>query len=95
VTRVSTVHDPLCDVYPTASDIPIGVDVLNLIDGARMHAHPQSNCGVASQELADLNSTPKRSLGITKENQRHAVTRGQADQQVFGLSPNELACAGY
>jgi hypothetical protein len=40
VTGIATIHHPLRDVYPSASDVCPIIDIGNLIDRSAVHSHP-------------------------------------------------------
>ena len=80
VASVAAIHHPLRHVDPSASDIRPLVHIRYLIDRTAVNSHAKLNRGMTLQRLRNLHRALHRCLGITAENQRHAVACRQADQ---------------
>jgi hypothetical protein len=74
VTGIATVHHPLRDVHPSASDVCPIIDIRNLIDRTAVNSHPQLNTRMISQCLAYLQRTARWLFRTTVKQERHPVT---------------------
>jgi len=52
VAGISAIHDTLCDVDATASNVTVCIDVRNAVDRAGMNAHSQLYFGIVVQSPA-------------------------------------------
>src|SRR4029077_9280740 len=73
VAGVATVHNALRDVYPSARNISIGIDIGYAIYGTGVETHAKLDFRKVTQLLAEFHRTPDGRLWLSEEDQRHAV----------------------
>src|SRR5436190_548909 len=67
-------------IHHRTSDIRALVNVLDVMHGATVNAHPYRQVGPGTERFANLHRAFYRSVGRTRKDQCHAVTRRQPHQ---------------
>src|SRR5437763_2881645 len=95
VTGITAIHYPLRDVDSGSGDIRLLIEITDFIDRAAVnpHAHPQF--GMTFEFPANFDRTEDRRFGAGAENERAAVSSGQAEEFAFRFSQAELLRPAY
>src|SRR6266550_3477541 len=80
VSGIAAIHHSLRHVDSSAGDVGSLIDIDDLIDRAAVDPHAKLNRGMTFQRPRNLHGALRRCLGISAENQRHAVASRQTNQ---------------
>ncbi len=91
VPGVTAIHHSLRDVNPRPRYVDSVVDILDRIDGAAVHTHAQAKARMRFQRFANFQRTLHWFLGTLKEDQRHPISRRNANQFAVRIALPELS----
>ena len=80
VPGVAAIHHPLRQVDPGARDVGAIVDVDHFVDRAAVDSHPQPQFRMLFVGARELESALRRGFRIVAKDERHTVTRCEADE---------------
>ena len=80
VSGIPAIHYPLRHVNSGAGDVGSLIDIDDLINRAAVNSHAKLDRGMTFQRSRNLHGALRRCLGISAEDERHAVASWQTDQ---------------